>query len=123
MTCRHRPGDPSCSSSPDYVPPYRPGPSPSPDPSSYTVEQVERVGAHLVMRVRYPGCARCEFDSNKVIVFLGVGELEALRWRRIDPHFRAARSKSELEAPPPAARFPATKEGWSDALSYARGKA
>lgn len=92
----------------------------------YHIEQVERVGVHLVMQVRYPTCQHRAFDGLKTMVFLDVSEADALRWRSIDPHFRvdAADHKHAhpKDAPSPAARFPGTKEGWADALAYARGK-
>lgn len=95
----------------------------TPDSSNYRIEEAERIGSHLVVRVRYPSCSRCEFDGNKVMVFLNVTEMQVIRWRRIDPHFRPPeKSPLDTEAPSPAARFPATREGWADAVSYARGK-
>jgi hypothetical protein len=120
MVCRHRPGDPDCSSN---RPAYR-DPSPvTPDADNYTIEEVERVGSHLVMKVLYPNCRSCAFEGNKVMVFLNVSEAEVLRWRRIDPHFRDPKRNTALKAAPsPAARFPASAEGWEDALRYAREK-
>ena len=57
------------------------------------------------------------------MVFLNVSEADVLRWRKIDPHFRDPKaSRTPKEAPPPAARFPASKEGWADALVYANSK-
>ena len=57
------------------------------------------------------------------MVFLNVTEVQVLKWRRIDPHFRdPAATRKPSEAPPPAARFPATPEGWTDAVAYARSK-
>lgn len=120
MTCRHEPGDPSCSSNrPAYG-----GVSPAtPDASAFEVVEAEQVGPHLVVKARYPNCARCSYEGVKVMVFLGCSALEALRWRRVDPHFREpGRPRDPREAPSPAARFPASPEGWADALGYARGK-
>jgi hypothetical protein len=95
----------------------------SPNPDSFAIEDVEQVGEHLVMRVKYPNCAKCAYEGSKVIVFLDVTLKHAIKWRRIDPHFRDPRGNLAMnEAPSPAARFPASKEGWSDALAYARGK-
>ena len=89
----------------------------------YDIMDVARVGKHLVMKVRYPSCTKCEFDGIKVMVFLDVGEMEAMRWRRIDPHFRKPeKTQHRIQAPSPAARFPGTDEGWTDALAYANGK-
>jgi|SRR6478736_2394709 len=123
MTCRHSPGDPSCSSHPHYKDPYY-GTQATPDAANYTIEKAERVGTHLVMRVKYPNCYKCSYEGSKVMVFLNVGEMDALHWRRIDPHFRDPRSKViKGEAPSPAARFPGSDAGWSDAVVYAHGKA
>jgi len=100
----------------------------SPNPDEYSVEDVEQVGLHLVMKVRYPGCARCDFERCKVMVFLGVDLKAVIRWRRIDPHFRSSVVQEHhpvpagREAPSPAARFPASAAGWTDALEYARRK-
>jgi hypothetical protein len=99
----------------------------TPNIDEYTVEDVEQVGRHLVLKVRYPGCAGCDFDRCKVMVYLGVDLKSVVRWRRIDPHFKAptgpARTTQELRsAPSPAARFPASSEGWADAIEYARRK-
>ena len=76
------------------------------------------MGAHLVMKVKYPNCALCAYEGQKVMVFLNVTEAQVLKWRRIDPHFRATKALPQ-EAPSPAARFPASQEGWRDALDYA----
>lgn len=123
MTCRHAPGDPSCSSSPNYVSPYRETPA-APDPKDYSVERAARIGPHLVLKVRYPSCRDCAFEGDKTMVFLDVDEVQALQWREIDPHFRSpAKSPSSRRAPSPAARFPSSEEGWADALRYAEGKA
>lgn len=148
MTCRHAPGDPNCSSSPEgqarerayakevaqrelarsqkelqkQIDALR---AQTPDAENYQIEEVHRAGPHLVLKVRYPSCAACAYEGVKVMVFLDVPEGAALRWRRIDPHFRAWPEKMGQkvhEAPPPAARFPASEEGWRDALEYAHSK-
>lgn len=118
MTCRHAAGDPNCSS---YKPKPRRSKS-SPDADRYEVVNVTRVGPHLVLRVQYPNCANCAYEGAKVMVFLNVTEAAVLRWKRIDPHFRGGTSTAS-EAPSPAARFPASKEGWQDALNFAQSKA
>lgn len=100
----------------------------TPNPDEFSVEDVEQVGHNLVIKVRYPGCARCDFDRCKVMVYLGAQLQDAILWRRIDPHFRAPLTTMQLtgkplrEAPSPAARFPASAEGWADALAYAKRK-
>ena len=126
MTCRHAKGDPNCSSSANYVGRYDSGgyvPK-TPDASNYTVEEIERVGPHLVLRVKYPNCANCNYEGNKIMVFLSVTEAQVLRWRKIDPHFRdPKRVCLPADAPSPAARFPGNAEGWADAIAYAKFKA
>lgn len=121
--CRHRSGDPNCGSSHPFTPSSPVKSSDSPDASNYEVEEIERVGPHVVMKVRYPNCKSCAFEGNKVMVFLNVTEKDILRWRKIDPHFRAPVNYiGGKEAPSPAARFPATDEGWGDAVAYATRK-
>lgn len=126
MTCRHAKGAPNCTE--QYPPPRstraRKDPSPTPNATDYRIEYIERVGPHVVLKVKYPNCAACSFDGNKVMVFLNVSEVQLVRWRAIDPHFRDPKKSvvGAAEAPPPAARFPASVEGWDDALAYARSK-
>lgn len=132
MTCRHKTGDPACSSyqsrldnlTADYhayvVPTLV---SETPDASNFEIEDAKDIGPHLVLRVRYPNCATCAFEGQKVMVFLDTSLLEAIKWKTIDPHFRPApETRLKHEAPPPAARFPASPQGWSDALEYANRK-
>lgn len=150
MTCRHAPGDPNCSSHPSHA--YaeaerekkrweaadrataqrhseelaalrRNLAAVTPDAENFEVTDVARVGPHLVLKVKYPNCVKCSYEGTKILVLLNVTELEALKWRRIDPHFRdPEKSLQTKEAPSPAARFPASQEGWEDALAYAQSK-
>lgn len=115
--CRHEPGDPDCSSNGGGA--YYAGPT-TPDKTKYEIIDVARAGTHLTLKVRYPNCARCAYEGVKVLVFLDVAEVDVLRWREIDPHFRPSEKQPETEAPSPAARFPATDQGWKDALAYMR---
>lgn len=90
----------------------------------FQIMDVVEVSGNLVLKVRYPSCRDCAFDGDKVLVFKSATAIKALKWIRIDPHFR--NPKKELfdnEAPAPTARFPPTSEGWSDAIAYAHGKA
>jgi hypothetical protein len=59
-----------------------------------------------------------------VMVFLNVSALSALKWKKIDPHFRANTGVNVVasNAPSPSARFPGSKEGWEDAVVYANRK-
>lgn len=94
----------------------------TPNPDEYDIALVEQVGAHLVLKVKYPSCTKCDYDAHKVMVFLNATTFDALRWKRIDPHFREVMPASHREAPAPAARFPGSAEGWEDACDYARHK-
>lgn len=117
MTCRHGPGDPDCTSRPKRAPKV----VKTPDSKNYTIDDVQRVGSHLVMKVNYPNCSACAYEGTKVMVFLDVSEADVLRWKEIDPHFREVKP-SRTMAPSPAARFPSTGEGWCDAIAYAKTK-
>ncbi len=139
MTCKHRPGDPECGKHEreaaaaetqglrqrveafERARAVAQGDAPkTPDAAHYVIEDVHREGHHLVLRVKYPNCAACAYEGSKVMVFLDVTEGEALRWKRIDPHFRDPTTPfSPDEAPSPAARFPASQRGWDDAIAYA----
>lgn len=126
MTCHHGPNDPSCSSHPDYVDPYRKPEPTTPDAENYQIVDAQAVGKHLVLKVSYPNCRLCAYEGTKVMVFLNTSSLDALKWKRIDPHFRDEKRRSsfasQTQASSPAARFPASNEGWQDAIEYARSK-
>ena len=117
MTCRHSPGDPNCSKNRVYSPP---APA-TPDAGKFKILDAQDVNGHLVMKVEYPNCRKCSYEGVKIMVFVHCTALDALRWTMIDPHFREP-STSDVahRAPSPAARFPASEEGWNDALCYAR---
>ncbi len=90
---------------------------------NYEVTRMERVGDHLVLQVKYPNCTKCQFEGEKIMVFLYAEELAVMRWRRIDPHFRKQGKKGNLNhAPSPHARFPGSADGWKDAKAYAKSK-
>lgn len=153
MTCRHGPGDTSCSSHPSNVEARRyeyeeeerkrkekekqekealarlktmqaEQYAKTPDKERYEILEFKRVGRHLVLKVLYPNCSKCSYEGNKVMVFTNVSEEEVVKWRVIDPHFRerTPQQNAPREAPGPAARFPASADGWSDAVAYALGK-
>lgn len=145
MTCRHAPGDPNCSSHPDrrreaeaaYAQQREEDKKkklerqkiidslpPTPDSENYEVEDYARVGPHIVLKVAYPNCAKCAYEGKKIMVFLNVSEKEVITWKKIDPHFRGEPSKpvAKRESPSPAARFPASNDGWMDAVAYAKSK-
>lgn len=94
----------------------------SPDPKNYDIQEIERIGHSVVMKVKYPSCKKCAYEGNKIMVFLNVLERDILKWKEIDPHFRKPQLTRLREAPSPAARFPASDEGWKDAIEYAKRK-
>ena len=118
MTCRHGPNNPDCSSYRASAPIVIDN---SPDPSQYNIKKFERVGPHIIVLAEYPNCKKCSFEGLKVMVFLNVSEADVIMWRKIDPHFRSEPPKL-TEAPSPSARFPATDQGWADAIAYATSK-
>lgn len=142
MVCRHKAGDTSCSSHPDNVrlAQYEQEEASrqkivedekrrklikdgtTPDASNYEILEAEQVGKHFVMKVLYPNCAMCAYEGVKIMVFLNVFAIDVLRWKKIDPHFRQSSTRMIRDAPSPAARFPNSKDGWADAITYAKGK-
>lgn len=139
MVCRHEPGDPACSSSPEGQARQARQDAAwarkkaeereadllarTPNPDVFEVTELEQVGAHLVVKVQYTSCTKCSFDAQKVMVFFDVKVKDVVFWKRIDPHFREPPTKDDPKvAPPPRARFPADDAGWQDALDYARSR-
>lgn len=130
MICRHTKGDISCSSHPDYRGQsyYEPKFSSaraaenSPDKTKFEIEEVEEVGPHLVMKVKYPNCSKCSYEGLKIMVFLNTAIKAVFKWRELDPHFRDDKISKVTAAPSPSARFPASQAGWEDALAYAKSK-
>lgn len=129
MTCRHKMGDPGCSSNVARMAAAelelqeakeRMGLRAEPDNSDYEIETVLIEGNHLVMKVRYPSCDNCAFEGLKILVYENVAVVDAMKWRVIDPHFVEDRERPPTQAPSPAARFPATQDGWVRALAFAR---
>ena len=91
----------------------------TPNPRDYAVEEVEAVGKNLVMRVKFPACEHAGYSGAKVLVFANVTPLDALKWKGIDPHFTGRPAKPGI-SPDPAARFPASASGWTNAIHFAR---
>lgn len=84
--------------------------------------QCEQVGPYLVMSIKYPNCSNCAFEGTKTMIFMAT-LMDALRWKKIDPHFRAKVSvRSPREAPSPVARFPGNTSGFADALEWSNWK-
>jgi hypothetical protein len=95
----------------------------SPDSQNYEVLTVHEVGTFLVLRVRYPNCAKCAYEGTKVMVYSGISLKDAFFWRTIDPHFRGPlQGAIKKVAPSPCARFPGDETGWKDAIAFATMK-
>jgi len=122
MTCRHARGDRSCTTQYPRPPKARKTP-PTPDKDDYDIMDVVAIEGNLVLKVKYPSCRSCAYEGIKVMVFRGVSALDAIKWKRIDPHFRDPRKhRLPSDAPPPVARFPGNEEGWVDAQAWAAFK-
>lgn len=129
MVCRHAPGDPECSSTQDfhrkhYGSTYKM--PETPDIGKFEILDLYRLTKYMVLKVKYPNCYKCSFEGVKVLVMESVPELTLIRWKAIDPHFRdpeeSKGKRSQEAAPTPIARFPASEEGWKDAIDYAKFK-
>lgn len=119
MTCRHSAGDPNCGSNNPYK--YSSPEPKTPDSTKYDVIDVHENGGYLILKVKYPNCYSCAFEGTKVIVFEKTTTLNALKWKKIDPHFRDPKYKvTEKEAPSPIARFPGNDTGWTNAKAFVR---
>lgn len=115
MTCRHQPGDPECGASYHAL-----RTSATPDVENYDILDAVPVKSHLVCKVQYPSCAKCAYEGVKILVYENTTPVDAMRWRRIDPHFADPSLRTPKEAPSPAARFPASDDGWKRAIIFAR---
>ncbi len=129
MTCRHSKYDPACSSYQSRLDTLKSDyekqivGQTTPDAERYQIEDIEEVGNFLVVKASYPNCRSCAYEGVKVMVFEGVTVKDAIKWKRIDPHFRKALGMPvKTEAPGPIARFPASDQGWKDALAYATAR-
>ncbi len=86
---------------------------PNPDPHRFRLLETMTFGHYTACRIHYPDCTT--YGGEKVLVYRATN-LQVAGRKELDPHF--------LEhCFSPIARFPATKEGWADAMAYARAKA
>lgn len=110
MTCRHKPGDPSCSKSDAAY--YRQLTPDTPDSNRFEILDFWQIGTYLIVKVKYPNCVACAFEGVKILVYENLLPSSLVFWKNIDPHFRQpARSFDRTVAPPPIARFPCTEAG------------
>lgn len=115
MTCHHRPATPREIKLSERVAEL---PDRTPNPDVYDVLLAEQVGENLVMIVQYTSCTKCSYDAKKVMVFQDVTLKDAIRWKRIDPHFSDS-ERPDTHAPSPCARFPASEAGLRCAMAFA----
>ena len=88
----------------------------TPDPDEYDILKTEEVGRHLLVDAKYPSCEACSYEGRKLLVYTHTSREDALKWKKLDPHFRDTSGENNpREAPSPRARFPATPAGWNDA--------
>ena len=132
MTCRHNEGDSRCTSGRSAKDLYEKGKRlvdkwgpkiglgiSKPDSEQYQILDTFINNEHLVLKVKYPSCPSCAYEGIKIMVFCGVSLADAIKWTRIDPHFRDPKLKSmSNEAPAPIARFPGNNRGWESAIKF-----
>jgi len=92
----------------------------SPTANDYEILDVVSVGSQgIVLKVKYPCCACRDYEGMKVLVYFNSTINDVVFWKQIDPHFRNNEKKSpKHKAPGPDARFPATDDGWNNALRF-----
>lgn len=129
MSCRHQDGDPACTTkNPDEMRKMARAmsarwdpPSQSPDADEFDIIRIEEFASYLIAEVVYPSCAKCSYEGHKLIVWKNQNMRDAVRWKKVDPHFRPEEKLPDpKQAPPPLARFPATPEGWVHAKLFAQ---
>jgi hypothetical protein len=85
---------------------------PNPNPKRFKILNVAPFGQYVACRVRYPDCTT--YGGEKILVYR-LTDTWLLYQKELDPHFLENDSS-------PIARFPATPEGWADALVYVETK-
>lgn len=94
------------------------------DLSNFVVNDLEEINGCLILKVEYShknGVTQpnCTFNGVKILVYEGKTAKDAIKWKKIDPHFRSKNSRSPYEAPSPTARFPGDERGWLHAKAFA----
>jgi hypothetical protein len=131
MTCRHKKGDPDCSSTVGgrawlenkeaqiRYQERRKLEAETPDSEKFTILDHREIGEMLALRVEYPNCKKCSYEGVKVMVFDKATIADALYWKKIDPHFTDPKTvRPKTEAPGPIARFPGSDAGWKLAQAF-----
>jgi len=90
----------------------------TPDSTQYDIVDIQQIGSHLLVKANFPNCEACSYEGTKILVYLNTSMKEAIRWKRLDPHFREELGASPQDAPSPDARFPASEEGWLHACQF-----
>jgi hypothetical protein len=127
MTCRHAPGDPAHGQAAreaaayDMVQMHKKleDLERRSNNTKFEIVDLYECPAGLILKVRYPDCSACFYEGTKILVYVGKSVRDAIKWRKIDPHFAdPAKVRPANEAPPPSARFPASSDGWNGAVEY-----
>lgn len=93
----------------------------TPDSRKFEILEIEEHNHNLVLKVKYPNCAKCSYEGIKIMVLPNCSLKDAIFWKEIDPHFAdPTKALPKSKSPPPVARFPASKRGWDDAVEYAK---
>jgi hypothetical protein len=128
MSCHHSPDDLECTSHPrhqEYIE-LKSKPRPKkidvPDMTKYTILEVQPYNTSILLKVQYENCKEqaCSYKGTKILVWLNTPLINVVKWRRIDPHF-LEQDKTKLPedtAPSPDARFPASAEGYRNAIKF-----
>jgi len=91
----------------------------TPDATRYEIVDAEQIGKHLLVKANFPNCDKCSYEGTKILVYMDTSFKDALRWKKLDPHFREEIG-GVTEAPSPDARFPASDDGWDQAQAFLR---
>lgn len=86
----------------------------NPNPNRWQINRHVICGDYIVVDIHYPDCIN--FEGKKILVFK-CGWSQLAKQKLIDPHFSDKNDKLY-----PIARFQPTREGWDDAINYAKSK-
>jgi hypothetical protein len=119
MTCRHAPGDHSCTTRyPIYNNIVNTEPL-TPDSKKFEIlEVIDSYLPYLILKVKYPNCNKCSYEGTKILVYENLSIKDLIYWKEIDPHFSNSKSKDKTKSPSPIARFPASVIGMTHACRF-----
>lgn len=95
----------------------------NPDPRNWELLKEFQVGPFIALKLRYPKCKN--YKGEKVLVFRAT-LAQLVKQKVIDPHFGDINSiqidGQSTNMIYPIARFPASVDGWNDAVKYIKEK-